>query len=211
MERYGTNMNLEALPNLHLQNEPEASPYVMQAIQNLSKINAESLLEEELLKYSQILQKSGNFKVGIIVLDDQTPNLVSREMIDLGRVMDSDLDMKRGCMSLVWWTSDPVNPEKVRLMIAEQLFKCLRVHDGKLVRTLSELVNLEAQTIRFSKAKSADKKRQMWFSDFAKYMLTADRGTMIACFYGDQAARRIGHRALGFPSDAGRTYANWMA
>lgn len=211
MERYGSSMNLEVIPNLHLQKDPEASVYVVKTIEQLSVIDAEAVLEEELHKYNQILQKSGNFKVGIIVADDISPSLVSREMIELNRVMDMDPDLKQGCMSLLWWASDNPTPESLRLSIAEQIFKNLKVAEGKLVRTLSELVNLEAQTLRFSKSKTNDKKRQMWFSDFAKYMLTADRQMMISCFYGDEAALRISHRPLGFPKGAGRIYANWMA
>ena len=203
-------MNIEVVPNLHLQKEPEASPFVLRAIERLSEINAEGILDEELKRYQQILQKTGNFKVGIIVADDMVPSAVTREQIELQRLMDSDPDVKRGCLSLLWWTSNEVTPENVRASFAEQLFKFAKTFDGKLVRTLSELVNLEAQTLRFSKI-TTDKKRQMWFSDFAKYMLTADRATMISCFYGDEAARKVGHRPLGFPKNAGRIYAGWMA
>lgn len=228
-------MNLQAFPHLQHQKEllnreelpgaPDAplvtaplvttmtstlnSPAVAAAIENLFEIDAETILKEELERYNSSMMKAGTFKVGWVVADPMSSG--GREMFELGRLMETPEDLKRGWLSIVWWSTDLVTAENLRSSIAEQIFKSLKINEGKLVRTLSELVNLEAQTIRFAKSKSTDKKRQLWFSDFAKYMLTADIGTILACFYGDDAARRLGLRALGFPNNAGRIYANWMA
>lgn len=223
-------MNLQAFPHLQHQKQllspvPETdsltnltisplasslgSPEVALAIENLFEIDAETILQDELHRFNKTMLKAGNFKVGWVVADEKANG--GREPFELGRLMEMPEDLKKGWLSIVWWSGDPISPEKLRITIAEQIFKALKVNEGKLVRTLSELVNLEAQTIRFSKNKSGERKRQLWFSDFAKYMLTADVATILACFYGDDAARRLGLRALGFPRGAGRIYADWMA
>lgn len=186
-----------------------STPLVARAIENLFEIDAESILQEELHRYNKTMIKAGNFKVGWVVADENRSG--GRETFELARLMETPDDLKKGWLTIIWWSQDEVTPEKLRISIAEQIFKSLKVHEGKFVRTLSELVNLEAQVIRFSKNKSAERKRQLWFSDFAKYMLTADVATILACFHGDDAARRLGLRALGFPNQAGRIYANWMA
>lgn len=201
-------MNLQMISNLKLQQAPGQKPYMQMRLQDLVDIGAEQILAEELKRYNETLTKAGSFQVGLMLVDNTT---TPRELLELKRLMENPEDLRKGWLSLFWYVSDHPTRELLVQTIAEQIFKSLRIYDGKLVRTLSELVNLEAQAMRFSKSQTKEKKRQLWFTEFAKYLLTADVGTMIACFYGDEAARRLGYRTLGFPTGAGRIYANWMA
>ena len=182
---------------------PMSKEHVGVVLDQLVVYKAESLLAETVNTFNRDHPKLiWPFKVGLVVVDDVKGGWTCRETIELGRLTSISGEMKRNWLTVLWWCSDNVDIHTLRKSMTSQIFKLLYIHKNGPIKTLGDLVNLEAKAQKISSDQS-ETKDAPWMEKFFKFLSSSDTPTMISAFFGDPAAEKLGYTKLGFPKDAG--------
>lgn len=129
-----------------------------------------------------------------------------RETTELGLLLDAS----SGPLAIPVWESDRLFTPDLEKKYRSWIHKRAAVLRDGPARTLGDLVRLETDAMRF-----CDDMPLMWPGGwekaFASRLAASDLPTIVACWYGDAAARKLGYEPLGFPEGAGRIFSRARA
>lgn len=176
---------------------PMSKDHVESVLDQLLAVNAESILVEILDKFGSA---SETFNVGWVVIDDIKGGWTCRETIEMNRIMAVPAEMERGWLTVPWWCSDLITD--LRLHAMTEIFRSLEVYRKGPRKTLGEIVDLEKRSAEFAGFKWRPPQFP-WSKKFESHFSATDLPTIIAVYYGDSVAEKLGYIPLGFPNRAG--------
>jgi hypothetical protein len=117
--------------------------------------------------------------------------------------------VKRGWIVVLYWASEAVTRKKVREEVLSTLYRDAFLMRHGEPKTLRDVMALEGEALAFAgasgpvlSADDLDYTREVIRPHFDA-LVFEEFPTVFACLYGDEAARRVGYRALGFSRRAG--------
>ena len=148
----------------------------------------------------------GRFRVALVVADDAHGGWTNRYQSEFDHRFGGEALYKRGWITAILWTSEEPSAEAAGREVA------IAVHRLAHVRRHGSATILQAMLAQEGAAMAAAGCREPALDDddlvytremMAQYLACSDRPTAVACLYGDEAARELGYRPLGFSPRAG--------
>ncbi len=219
-ERFETYINLTvggaqrtadiALPPLVMAN-PMAKESVLAVVEAWLELEAESVAADTLKEAAKRLEALpfahtvNTVKVGLTVLDDAGGGWTNRTMNDAARFQTGKSLIKTGWMSVNLWTSEAPNLEALRRVVLEAVRRAAYVTEQGDPHTLGEMMRQEGRASAFAGRTVTFDAEELEYSRavIKPYRSSTQQPTVIACLYGDDAARACGYTPLGLSKDAG--------
>ena len=144
-------------------------------------------------------------KVGLTVLDDVGGGWTNRTMNDAARFQTGKSLAKTGWLSVNLWTSEAPNLEELRRVVLEAVRRAAYVTEQGDPHTLGEMMRQEGRASAFAGRTVTFDAEELEYSRavIEPYRSSTQQPTVIACLYGDDAARACGYAPLGLSKDAG--------
>ena len=149
---------------------------------------------------------SGRYRVALVLADDAHGCWTNRYQSEFDHRFGGEALYKRGWITGILWTSEEPTAEAAGREVATA------VHRLAHIRRRGPAATLEAMLVQEGEAMAAAGCREpsLGADDLAytrevmtPYLGAGDRPTAVACLYGDEAARELGYRPLGFSPRAG--------
>jgi hypothetical protein len=192
---------------------PMAKEHALEFVESWLALGAEdtarTVLEEAnvrlgLVKFAQTV------KVGLSVLDDLKGGWTNRTFNDAARFKFGESLEKTGWVCVPVWTSEIPNLEALKMVVLESASRAAFVVQHGDPKTLREMMVQEGQVAAF-----ANRMLEFDSLDFdleeleysraviAPHLESTHQPTVIACLYGDEAAKELGYPPLGLSKNAG--------
>ena len=148
----------------------------------------------------------GRFRAALVVADDAHGGWTNRYQSEFDHRFEGAALYKRAWITGILWTSEEPSAAAARREVATA------VHRFAHVRRYGPATTLKAMLAQEGAAMAAAGCREPALDDddlaytretMQPYLARGDRPTAVACLYGDEAARELGYRPLGFSRRAG--------
>jgi hypothetical protein len=187
---------------------PMAKEHALEFVESLLALGAEevarTVLEEanarlESVEYSQTI------KVGLSVLDDLMGGWTNRTFNDAARFKVGKSLEKTGWLCMPLWTSEAPNLEELRPVLLESACRAAYVVQHGDPKTLREMIQQEGAVAAFANRSLECDREELEYSRavIAPHLQSTHQPTVIACLYGDEAAKELGYPPLGLSKNAG--------
>lgn len=148
----------------------------------------------------------GELRVALVVADDAEGGWTNRALAEFDHCFVAEGELKRGWAVALIWSSETPTAATVRARIDEAIYRaCHRRRFGSPA-TLRRMIEQEGRAARFAGATPAppvDLDQAAIAAGLSPHLDSAHLPTLIACLYGDDAARAVGYPALALPAWAG--------
>ena len=202
-----------ALPPLITAN-PMAKESVLEFVEAWLELGAEKAaadtLEEatarlEALPFTRTANTANTVDVGLTVLDDVGGGWTNRTMNDAARFQTGKLLEKTSWLSINLWTSEAPSLEALRWTVLEAAHRAAQAAQQGDPHTLGEMMRQEGLASAFAGRTVTFDAEELTYSRAVvePYRKSTRQPTVIACLYGDDAARACGYTPLGLSKDAG--------
>ena len=148
----------------------------------------------------------GRFRVALVVADDAHGGWTNRYQSEFDHCFEGAALRKRGWITGILWTSEEPSAEAAGREVATAIHRFAHVRRYGPATTLKAMLAQEGEAL----ARAGCRKPALDADDLAHtremmapHLGAGDRPTAIACLYGDEAARELGYRPLGFSPRAG--------
>jgi len=194
------------LPPLVLMN-PMGKEHVPALLDELLALDADGVAAQAVAEASaQLVAVPGKYKVGLVVADDAAGGWTNRYTGEFGTRFESGQTLKRGWLAVVLWTSEALSVQAVREEVLMAVYRAAYIQQCGLAVTLREMLAQEG----YAMATAACTRHAMTSDEVAytrevitPHLDTRERPTLMACLFGDAAARSLGYRPLGLSERAG--------
>ncbi len=186
---------------------PMGKDHVPELIRNYLALDAEGVAVRAIADATPRVAGPGpHYRVGLVVSDDLKGGWTNRYASEFSHRMESAAFDKRGFLTGVLWTSEPASQEAVRDAVLTSIYRAAFLRSHRPPTTLAEMLAQEGYAMT-----RAGCSRPTLDSDDLEYTRTViephlrakDRATVIACLFGDSAARALGYPPLGLSDRAG--------
>ncbi|HVB37088.1 MAG TPA: hypothetical protein VND92_01070 [Vicinamibacterales bacterium] len=186
---------------------PMGKDHVPARIDELLAIDAEGIARSAVEAASAgLLAVPGRFRVGLVVSDDLMGGWTNRYCSEFTHRFETRAFDRRGWLTGVLWTADPVSVRTVREEVLGAIHRAAWiVRHGPAVTLEAMLAQEGTATARAGcTAPSLDADELAYTREvLAPHLDATDRPTVMACLYGDEAARALGYRPQGVSARAG--------
>ncbi len=148
----------------------------------------------------------GRYRVALVVADDAHGGWTNRYQSEFDHRFGSVALYKRRWITGILWTSEEPSAEAAGREVAAAIHRFAHVHRYGPATTLKAMLAQEGEAMAAAGCRepSLDADDLAYTREMmASYLGAGDRPTAIACLYGDEAARELGYRPLGFSPRAG--------
>ena len=155
---------------------------------------------------SRLTNVQGEFKVALVLSDDAMGGWTNRYTSEFGRRFGTKAYHRRGWLEVGLWTSEAPAAETVRKQVLATIYRAAHIERHGFAQTLRDMLAQEG----FAMAQAGCTEPVLDADDLAytrevirPYLDTKDYSTIIACLFGDEAARSLGYAPLGLSERAG--------
>ncbi|MGA9774115.1 MAG: hypothetical protein WBV94_34105 [Blastocatellia bacterium] len=155
---------------------------------------------------SSLTNVQGEFKVALVLSDDAMGGWTNRYTSEFGRRFGTRAYHKRGWLEVGLWTSEAPEAETVRNQVLATIYRAAHIEQHGFAETLREMLAQEAFAMaRACCAEPALDRDDICYTRevIAPYLDTKDYPTVMACLFGDEAARSLGYAPMGLSQRAG--------
>ncbi|MCE2514840.1 MAG: hypothetical protein J4F37_07500 [Acidobacteria bacterium] len=148
----------------------------------------------------------GRYRVALVVADDAHGGWTNRHQSEFDHRFGGGALYKRGWITGILWTSEEPSAETAGLEVATAVHRLAHIRRRGPAATLEAMLAQEGEAMAAAGCRepSLDADDLAYTREMmASHLGAADRPTAIACLYGDEAARELGYRPLGFSARAG--------
>ena len=197
---------------------PMAKEHALEFVESWIALGAEEVARTVLEEANVRLESVGfsqTIKVGLSVLDDLMGGWTNRTFNDVARFKVAESLEKTGWLCVPLWTSEIPKLEELRLVVLEAAFRAAFVVQHGDPKTLREMMaqegavaafanrSLEAGKLRVASLESQHEELEYSRAVIAPHLESTHQPTVIACLYGDDAAKELGYPPLGLSKNAG--------
>lgn len=155
---------------------------------------------------SRLTNIQGEFKVALVLSDDAMGGWTNRYTSEFGRRFGTKAYHRRGWLEVGLWTSEAPAAETVREQVLATIYRAAHIEQHGFAHTLRDMLAQEG----FAMAMACCIEPALDADDLAytrevirPYLDTKDYSTIIACLFGDGAARSLGYAPVGLSARAG--------
>ena len=155
---------------------------------------------------SRLTNIEGEFKVALVLSDDAMGGWTNRYTSEFGRRFGTKAYHRRGWLEVGLWTSEAPAAETVREQVLATIYRAAHIEQHGFAHTLRDMLAQEG----FAMAQAGCTEPALDGDDLAytrevirPYLDTKDYSTIIACLFGDEAARSLGYAPVGLSARAG--------
>jgi hypothetical protein len=192
---------------------PMAKDHALEFVESWISLNAEDVAKT-VLEGANLRLESAEFsqtvKVGLSVLDDLKGGWTNRTFNDAARFKTAESLEKTGWVCVPLWTSEIPNLEELKMVVLESAFRAAFVVQHGDPKTLREMMAQEglvaalaSRSLEFDNLESQLEELEYSRAVIAPHLESTHQPTVIACLYGDEAAKELGYPALGLSKNAG--------
>ncbi len=187
---------------------PMAKEHALEFVESWSSLAAEdvarTVLEEANLRLKSV-KYSGTVKVGLSVLDDLMGGWTNRTFNDAARFKVGESLKKTGWVCVPVWTNEIPKLEELRSVVLESACRAAFVVQHGDPKTLREMIAQEGTVAAFANRLLEFDAEELEYSRalIAPHLDSTHQPTVIACLYGDDAAKELGYLPLGLSKNAG--------
>ena len=187
---------------------PMAKEHALEFVESWISLGAEDLARTVLEEANVRLEPVGfsqTIKVGLSVLDDLAGGWTNRTFNDAARFKVGESLEKTGWLCVPLWTSEIPKLEELRLVVLEAACRAAFVVQHGDPKTLREMMAQEGVVAAFSNRGLELDAEELEYSRavIAPHLKSTHQPTVIACLYGDEAAKELGYAPLGLSRNAG--------
>jgi hypothetical protein len=154
---------------------------------------------------SRLTHIQGEFKVALVLSDDAMGGWTNRYTSEFGRRFGTKAYHRRGWLEVGLWTSEAPAAETVREQVLATIYRAAHIEQHGFAHTLRDMLAQEG----FAMAQAGCIEPALDADDLAytrevirPYLDTKDYSTIIACLFGDEAARSLGYAPVGLSARA---------
>lgn len=187
---------------------PMAKEHALEFVESWISLGAEdvasTVLEEANLRLESV-KYSGTVKVGLSVLDDLMGGWTNRTFNDAARFKVGESLEKTGWVCVPVWTSEIPKLEELRSVVLESACRAAFVVQHGDPKTLREMMAQEGTVATFVNRTLEFDAEELEYSRavIVPHLDSTHQPTVIACLYGDEAAKELGYPPLGLSKNAG--------
>jgi hypothetical protein len=185
---------------------PMSKDHVADLLDELIAIDAEGIASEVIADArAAFADVDLDISVCLVVADDAEGGWTNRFITDF-EYRYTDKGVIPGWVQVLLWSSEGADPDQVRGTIARAIYRDVHSKTKGIPRTLREILDAEGLAARFAGApeRTLPAEDLAYTKEAIAAYLDADgRPTVMACLYGDDAARAVGYEPLGFSPWAG--------
>ncbi|NJK48708.1 hypothetical protein HC931_11465 [Candidatus Gracilibacteria bacterium] len=159
-------------------------------------------------------EDSGTLKLGLVVADDLMGEWTNRYTSEFSDRFETKHSLKRGWLSGTLWTSEVPSIPKVREVTLTTVYRAAYIRRYGFARTLQEMLNQEGYAMAMAGCRqpNLDADDLVYTREIvAPHLSTQDYPTIVACLFGDRAARSLGYTPQGLSEYAGLALALYQA
>lgn len=185
-----------AMPVQHF--NPMAKAALVARIEELLALQAEQVVAEALPALNE-LAPAGEpaLQVALNLADDAHGNWTNHYTTDFANKFDLRATLKRRFCTPLVWSSEVFSTELIRHRTRAQAWRCRYQLAHPAPTTLAEQVAQETYVARQLGAPATAPPEPAARAAYEQHRAATDAATLLAFFYGDEAARQLGHRPLG--------------
>jgi hypothetical protein len=187
---------------------PMAKEHALEFVESWITLGAEDVAKTVLKEANVRLESVGysqTVKAGLSVLDDLKGGWTNRTFNDAARFKIAESLEKTGWVCVPVWTSEIPNLEELRTVLLESAFRAAFVVQHGDPKTLQEMMAQEGAVAAFANRFLGFDTEELEYSRavIAPHLESTHQPTVIACLYGDDAAKELGYPPLGLSKNAG--------
>jgi len=155
---------------------------------------------------ARVKDEPGRFKVGLVVADDARGGWTNRYASEFSHRFEGMALYKRGWIVGALWSSEAPDRTTVRQEVEAAIHRAALVQRHGPAQTLRGMLDQEgaAMALAGCLAPALDEDDLLYTREVLEPLLDAtSRATVIACLFGDEAARALGYAPLGLSHRAG--------
>ena len=151
-------------------------------------------------------ESEAKYKVGLVVSDDLKGGWTNRWASEYSHRIEYAAITKRGWLVGILWTSEPASAQNVRDAVLTSIHRADYLQTHAAPQTLGDMLEQEG----YAMARAGCTTPQLDDDDLAytrsviaPHLGATDRATVIACLFGDPAAKALGYPPQGLSERAG--------
>jgi hypothetical protein len=186
---------------------PMGKDHIPALIDQYIALGAEAVVQSILDEWSaEVFQGPREFKIGLVVSDDLKGGWTNRWASEFSHRFESAAFLKRGFITAILWTSEPASAASVRDAALTSIFRADYLQSHPMPVTLGGMIEQEG----YAMARAGCASPHLDDDDLS-YTRTVidplrgatDRATVMACLFGDPAAKALGYPPQGLSERAG--------
>jgi hypothetical protein len=192
---------------------PMAKEHALEFVESWISLGAEevarTVLEEANARLESV-EYPNTIKVGLSVLDDLKGGWTNRTFNDAARFKVGEALEKTGWVCVPVWTSEIPRLEELRMVMLESACRAAFAIQHGDPKSLRERMAQEgavaafaSRSLEFDNLESQLEELEYSRAVIAPHLESTHQPTVIACLYGDEAAKELGYPPLGLSKNAG--------
>jgi hypothetical protein len=194
------------LPPLGIVN-PMGKEHVTALLDAFLRLDAEGEAAHALLQAAaNLAELGGAYKVGLVVADDLRGGWTNRYASEFSFMLGGRAGLKRGWLTGILWSSEPASAGVASRAILTAIYRAVYVQERGSAHTLREILAQEGYAMAAARCAdpTLDADDMAYTREVMAPLLKAeDQPTLIACLFGDTAARSLGYPPQGLSERAG--------
>jgi hypothetical protein len=189
---------------------PMGKDHIPALIDEYIALGAERIAEQSIDVWrataSAVAEPSKEYKVGVVVSDDLKGGWTNRWASEFSHRLESGAFLKRGFITALLWTSEPAAASRVRDAVLTSIYRAEYLQTHPMPKTLRGMLEQEGYaTARAGCATPALDDDDLAYTRtvIEPHLDAHDRATVIACLFGDAAAKALGYPPQGLSDRAG--------
>jgi len=185
---------------------PMAREHMLACLDALEALGAEQVLHDACAEAEKRLARSSvEVKASVVPIDDVRGAWSERTLMDFDhRFQPRKMRQKYGYVTALVFASETPSAALVRERVLAALYRAAWIERHGDAARVADMMRQEGNALRFAGAEGP----RLADPDAARAALAPHRdatlhATRFAAMFGDAAARRVGHKPLGLPDDAG--------
>ncbi len=185
---------------------PMGKDHVPALIDDYLALGAERIADDAVRGAGPSGPAAAHYRVALVVSDDLKGGWTNRWTSEYSHRIEGHAIVKRGWLTAILWTSEPAAADRVRQAVLTSIYRAEYLLAHPAPATLGEMLDQEGYVM----ARAGCRTPALDGEDLA-YTRTVidplrasrDRATVMACLFGDTAARALGYEPQGLSDRAG--------
>jgi len=186
---------------------PMGKDHVPALIDEYLALGAEEIAEDAVKNVRRATASAvADYKVALVVSDDLKGGWTNRWASEYSHRIEYEAITRRGWLVGILWTSEPASGQNVRDAVLTSIYRAEYLQTHAAPKTLGEMLDQEG----YAMARAGCTTPQLDDDDLAytrsvikPHLGATDRATVIACLFGDPAAKALGYPPQGLSERAG--------
>ena len=186
---------------------PMGKDHVPALIREYVALGAETIAAEAVADAAdEVRDTDGDYRLCVVVSDDLKGGWTNRWASEFSHRLESHAFVKRQWLTALLWTSEPASASRVRDEVSTAIFRAHYLLTHPAPKTLGEMLDQEGYATARAGCTSPvldDDDLEYTRSVIEPLRTATDRATIMACLFGDTAAKTLGYEPRGLSDRAG--------